>query len=88
MPLGDGEDGKKLDVFETGPEPVGADSATIEESFEPEKSMWVMYEDPGQVDERKWLMTLLRNPTGDKEAVGSARSRMRRSKRLAVTGQP
>ena len=93
IPLGGGEDGNKLDIFKTDPEPAGADSTaeigtTLDESFGPEKSMWVMYEDPGQVDERKRLMTLLRNPPGDGEAMGSARNRKRRSKRLAVAGQP
>lgn len=52
-----------------------------------ESSMRVMYEDPGQRDEKKRLMTLLKNQGGGEEdALGSSsgfEKRARRSMRIA-----
>ena len=46
--------------------------------------MWVIYEDLVQMDERKWLMTLLTNTTGDK-VLKVSRNRLRRSTRLVLS---
>ena len=50
-----------------------------------EESMRVMYEDPGQRDERKRLMSLLKNQAGGEEdSLGSGfEKRARRSMRIA-----
>ncbi|KAM6504048.1 hypothetical protein JOM56_000991 [Amanita muscaria] len=85
-PVYDGGEGKKLDMLVADPagESVTETGPSMGESLAEEKSMWVMYEDPGQVDERKRLMTLLTNTAGDK--VSKVRNRSRRSTRLALAG--
>ena len=57
-------------------------------NFQEESSMRVMYEDPGQRDEKKRLMNLLKNQAGGEEdqLVGSSggfEKRRRRSVRIA-----
>ncbi|KAF8628551.1 hypothetical protein AX15_003819 [Amanita polypyramis BW_CC] len=47
--------------------------ALMDESDVQDKSTWVMYEDPGQADERERLMMLLRNPSEDGEVSDAKR---------------
>lgn len=75
-------EGKNLDnIFDpTG----GMDAdASMDESGTQEKSAWVMYEDPGQADERKRLMMLLKHPIDD-VPVSNLKKRRRKSARLAA----
>jgi DNA replication regulator DPB11 len=54
-----------------------------------EESMRVMYEDPGQQEEKKRLMRLLKGQTGDEESMGTSMTlsgserKTRRSTRIA-----
>ncbi|KAK2460176.1 hypothetical protein APHAL10511_007855 [Amanita phalloides] len=50
---------------------------------EQEKSVWVMYEDPGQADERRRLMTLFEDPNEKTQATAiPTKKRRRKSARL------
>ena len=82
---GDLEGKNRGNVFESGVGLGGMDGDIAEMSMdEPgtQRSAWVMYEDPGQADERKRLMMLLRNPVDDVPV--SKLKKGRKSARLAV----
>ncbi|KAF8337796.1 hypothetical protein F5887DRAFT_1137752 [Amanita rubescens] len=80
--------GKNLDVFDSGTGMEGADANAAEELMDEsgaqEKSAWVMYEDPGQVDERKKLMMLLKNSIDDIAVPNVRKKGRRKSARIAA----
>lgn len=70
-------------VYGMGGADADAAEELMDESGAQEKSAWVMYEDPGQVDERKKLMMLLKNPIDD-VPVPNVRKGRRKSTRIAA----
>lgn len=77
-------EGKNLNnVFDSiGGMDADATEMSMDESGT-QKSAWVMYEDPGQADERKRLMMLLKHPIDD-VAVSNLNKGRRKSARLAA----
>lgn len=78
-------EGKNLNnVFDPmGGMDADATEMSMDESGTQEKNAWVMYEDPGQADERKRLMMLLKHPI-DGVAVSNLKKGRRKSARLAA----